>query len=319
MTGRENVYLNGAILGMTRAEIRRKFDEIVDFSGIEKFLDTPVKRYSSGMYVRLAFAVAAHLEPEILIVDEVLAVGDAEFQKKCIGKMQDASTGGRTVLFVSHNMAAIRSLCSVAIILDKGRLLELGSASAITDSYQRESFKDTYSIGTASLKRPNYIDSGLKITSFSINDDAPLLHGEAARFAFSFESEADYEGVAFTVAFCSPDGTRIMSVDSDIPGERYTIPKGAGDAVLSIDTMQLAPTTYLLQIGIRSGDNHLLDHLPEVMFITVLPSNSTPCEIAMRSSGHGGVRYPCTTSVGMNRFSNWVSKGGKEHAHSFCP
>ncbi len=122
LTGRENIFLNGAILGMTRAEIKRKFDEIVAFAEVEKFLDTPVKRYSSGMYVRLAFAVAAHLEPEILVVDEVLAVGDAEFQKKCLGKMQDVSRGGRTVLFVSHNMAAIQSLCPRALCLEKGAI-----------------------------------------------------------------------------------------------------------------------------------------------------------------------------------------------------
>ena len=121
LTGRENIYLNGAILGMSRAEIRRKFDEIVAFAEIEKFLDTPVKRYSSGMYVRLAFAVAAHLEPEILVVDEVLAVGDAEFQKKCLGKMDEVSRReGRTVLFVSHNMIAMRSLCRRVIVLDSG-------------------------------------------------------------------------------------------------------------------------------------------------------------------------------------------------------
>src|SRR5476649_1973258 len=120
MTGRENVFLNGAILGMTKAEIRRKFDEIVAFSGIEEFIDTPVKRYSSGMYVRLAFAVAAHLEPEILIVDEVLAVGDAEFQKKCMGKMKDVAEHGRTILFVSHNLEAVRKLCTRCILLHKG-------------------------------------------------------------------------------------------------------------------------------------------------------------------------------------------------------
>ena len=123
LTGRENIYLNGAILGMTKTEIERKFDEIVDFSGLEKFIDTPVKRYSSGMYVRLAFAVAAHLEPEILLVDEVLAVGDVEFQKKCLGKMEAVAKGGRTILFVSHNMAAIRSLCQRTILIDKGELL----------------------------------------------------------------------------------------------------------------------------------------------------------------------------------------------------
>ena len=136
LSGRENIFLNGAILGMSRAEIKNKFDEIVDFSGVEKFLDTPVKRYSSGMYVRLAFSVAAHLEPEILVVDEVLAVGDAEFQKKCLGKMKDVSEhGGRTVLFVSHNMAAIKSLCSSAIVLEKGNTAFLGNTSAAVNYY----------------------------------------------------------------------------------------------------------------------------------------------------------------------------------------
>ncbi len=136
MTGRENIYLNGAILGMTRREINRKFDEIVDFSGVERYVDTPVKRYSSGMYVRLAFAVAAHLESEILIVDEVLAVGDAEFQKKCLGKMGDVSKGeGRTVLFVSHNMASIQNLCDFGIFLKNGRVEYTGDIQKTIDFY----------------------------------------------------------------------------------------------------------------------------------------------------------------------------------------
>ena len=135
LTGRENIFLNGAILGMSKAEIKRKFDEIVAFSEVEKFLDTPVKRYSSGMYVRLAFAVAAHLEPEILIVDEVLAVGDAEFQKKCMGKMQDVSKGGRTVLFVSHNITAVSKLCQQCILLDGGRLKRFGPTDHIIPHY----------------------------------------------------------------------------------------------------------------------------------------------------------------------------------------
>jgi lipopolysaccharide transport system ATP-binding protein len=135
LTGRENVFLNGAILGMSRAEIRKKFDEIVAFAEVEKFLDTPVKRYSSGMYVRLAFAVAAHLEPEILIVDEVLAVGDAEFQKKCLGKMKDVAGLGRTVLFVSHNMHAVSLLCSTALLLHHGRVVDLGSTSKVIGYY----------------------------------------------------------------------------------------------------------------------------------------------------------------------------------------
>jgi lipopolysaccharide transport system ATP-binding protein len=135
LTGRENTYLNGAILGMSRQEVRRKFDEIVDFAGIENFIDTPVKRYSSGMYVRLAFAVAAHLEPEILIVDEVLAVGDAAFQKKCLGKMGNVAKEGRTVLFVSHNMIAIQSLCQSAIWMDAGQLKAQGTVRDIVNAY----------------------------------------------------------------------------------------------------------------------------------------------------------------------------------------
>jgi lipopolysaccharide transport system ATP-binding protein len=140
LTGRENIYLNGAILGMGRVEIKKKFDEIVDFSGVEKFLDTPVKRYSSGMYVRLAFAVAAHLEPEILVVDEVLAVGDAEFQKKCLGKMEDVSTKeGRTVLFVSHNMQAIRNLCTDSILLENGNIISIGKSNKVIEEYIQNS------------------------------------------------------------------------------------------------------------------------------------------------------------------------------------
>lgn len=140
LTGRENIFLNGAILGMTKREIRSKFDEIVDFSGVERYIDTPVKRYSSGMYVRLAFAVAAHLEPEILIVDEVLAVGDAEFQKKCLGKMKDVSVNdGRTVLFVSHNMAAVRTLCTQGLVMQYGTIVYKGGALDSVDYYQKSS------------------------------------------------------------------------------------------------------------------------------------------------------------------------------------
>ncbi|MGF1479796.1 MAG: ABC transporter ATP-binding protein [Cyanophyceae cyanobacterium] len=135
LTGRENIYLNGAILGMSKLEIKRKFDEIVFFAEVEKFLDTPVKRYSSGMYVRLAFAVAAHLEPEILIVDEVLAVGDAAFQKKCLGKMEEVGKEGRTVLFVSHNMGTIKTLCNSAMLLEQGKVVAQGTTAQVVDSY----------------------------------------------------------------------------------------------------------------------------------------------------------------------------------------
>ncbi len=139
LSGRENIFLNGSILGMNKNEIKKKFDEIVDFSGVEKFLDTPVKRYSSGMYVRLAFSIAAHLEPDILIVDEVLAVGDADFQKKCLGKMKDVSGQGRTVLFVSHNIAAVQNLCDKGIYLKQGKVQMIGNVEAVLSSYLKAS------------------------------------------------------------------------------------------------------------------------------------------------------------------------------------
>jgi lipopolysaccharide transport system ATP-binding protein len=168
LTGRENIFLNGAILGMTKAEIRKKFDEIVAFSGIEEFIDTPVKRYSSGMYVRLAFAVAAHLEPEILIVDEVLAVGDAEFQKKCMGKMQDVSKGGRTILFVSHNMAAIGKLCQRCIMLKNGTPIVSGDTDSVISAYVRDCSPATkYSLEDF----PERSGSGaLRLTDFCVED-----------------------------------------------------------------------------------------------------------------------------------------------------
>lgn len=137
LTGRENIYLNGAILGMTKKEINKKFENIVDFSGVRKFLDTPVKKYSSGMYVRLAFAVAAHLEPEILLVDEVLSVGDAEFQKKCLGKMSEVAKGGRTILFVSHNLSAVRKICGRTILLDKGKIVRDGPTAEVINEYMK--------------------------------------------------------------------------------------------------------------------------------------------------------------------------------------
>lgn len=156
LTGRENIFLNGAILGMTKAEIRSKFDEIVDFAEVDQFIDTPVKRYSSGMYVRLAFAVAAHLEPEILIVDEVLAVGDAEFQKKCLGKMHDVAGLGRTVLFVSHNMAAVQNLCALALVLNGGELLFKGSSAHAVDRYLASCRKAQNSQHSLKGRRPNW-------------------------------------------------------------------------------------------------------------------------------------------------------------------
>jgi lipopolysaccharide transport system ATP-binding protein len=188
LTGRENIYLNGAILGMRRDEIRAKFDEIVAFAEIERFLDTPVKRYSSGMYVRLAFAVAAHLEPEILIVDEVLAVGDAQFQKKCLGKMQDVATGGRTVLFVSHNMATLQSLCLRGILLSQG--------SVMADSSMTKTIRDFMGatrLGVSNFTPVSYRHRGdmIRVTNVQLLVDemptATLMSGYPCKFRVSYE------------------------------------------------------------------------------------------------------------------------------------
>lgn len=172
LTGRENIYLNGAILGMSRKEVKSKFDEIVDFAEVEKFIDTPVKRYSSGMYVRLAFAVAAHLDPEILVVDEVLAVGDAEFQNKCLGKMGDVAKAGRTVLFVSHNMAAVQNLCTQSILMESGKLTLTGSTRTVIDRYLSRVHESIQIGGTINLDGwSDRVGSGrAKIIRFDILD-----------------------------------------------------------------------------------------------------------------------------------------------------
>jgi lipopolysaccharide transport system ATP-binding protein len=295
LTGRENIFLNGAILGMTRAEIRKKFDEIVDFAEIEKFLDTPVKRYSSGMYVRLAFAVAAHLEPEILLVDEVLAVGDAQFQKKCLGKMEDVSAReGRTVLFVSHNMSAIRSLCNSCVMLGKGRLVHSGSTTQVIDLYLgkiQESF--CYDYDLSNMPRFGNFGKKLLLQRLRLNCGSGVWHGEPLNAEIDFQCLEDVEGVSFGLGICNRDGVRILSMDSDVPGERVRLKRGQqGTVSFSIPAVPLEPDDYTLDIGSRSGDNFGLDYLSQFGNFLVLPSSATPSVIAMRESGRGGVRLP---------------------------
>ncbi len=186
LTGRENIYLNGAILGMRKKEITRKFDEIVDFAGVERYIDTPVKRYSSGMYVRLAFAVAAHLESEILIVDEVLAVGDAEFQKKCLGKMGEVSKGeGRTVLFVSHNMGSVKQLCKRGIVLDSGLVIEDSNVNDAINAYNRAGVKYDEPI----ISKIKSLDSSIEISKILLNgaDLSEIELNESNDFTFNIE------------------------------------------------------------------------------------------------------------------------------------
>jgi lipopolysaccharide transport system ATP-binding protein len=202
LSGRDNIFLNGAILGMTKREISKKFDEIVDFSGINKFIDTPVKRYSSGMYVRLAFAVAAHLEPEILIVDEVLAVGDAEFQKKCLGKLKDVSSHGRTVLFVSHNMLALKGLCDRAVLLRNGTVADIGPTDQVINQYLTGYGNKEWNKNWLQENRPG--NEFIKINSISINhvnvkDDYSMISVDD-ELEVNVEYELLVDNIIFNVA-----------------------------------------------------------------------------------------------------------------------
>ena len=195
MTGRENIYMNGSIMGMTRSEISRKLDEIVDFAGVERYLDTPVKRYSSGMTVRLGFAVAAFMEPEILVVDEVLAVGDAEFQKKAIGKMQDVSQGsGRTVLFVSHNMASVRHLCNQGILLENGSVKTIGSIDYVIDTYMKSSVQNS-SLPISEMPRPIHVNNIIHFTDLKFlnekNEEMIPTCGEFLKVRVFFDLKDD--------------------------------------------------------------------------------------------------------------------------------
>ncbi len=263
LTGRENIYLNGAILGMSRAEVSRKLDEIVDFSGVEKYIDTPVKRYSSGMYVRLAFAVAAHLEPEILIVDEVLAVGDAEFQKKCLRKMGDVAGSGRTILFVSHNMNAITSLCERAIWLDRGMLKLDASAQECVSRYLASTYKrQTSSDGWVSLddhmgRRKNFDEvarlSACQLVGEDRKPTSRFLSGRSARILIKYTMKAAGNGapITFVCAIKNGQGRRIAYCSSDIVGSDFTGIPASGVVECVIPALPLLPGMYFLDIGCK--------------------------------------------------------------------
>ena len=229
MTGRENIYMNGAIMGMTKAEINRKFDEIVDFSGVERYIDTPAKRYSSGMTVRLGFAIAAHLDPEILVVDEVLAVGDAEFQKKAIGKMQDVSRGeGRTVLFVSHNMTAVKNLCKNGIILKNGSIQSIGDIEGVINEYIFEN-ENNLSVNLETDIHREGIGVARIVDFYVTNSNkekiAILLTGNDIIFNFKIKSEKECE-IDLGFSFFTPDGTMISNLYASYQNNTFQVQKG---------------------------------------------------------------------------------------------
>lgn len=271
LTGRENIYLNGAILGMRKAEIKRKFDEIVDFSGVERYVDTPVKRYSSGMYVRLAFAVAAHLESEILIVDEVLAVGDAEFQKKCLGKMSDVSKGeGRTVLFVSHNMAAVQKLCNVGMFLDKGILKAMDSTENIVAQYLTKN-------STAELNHSRYGSKKVCLQSVNLvnakkNVTENFYLGDAAIIDLALDFDEDLGGIEVAINIKNNMDeliSHITNLDNKftIQGDKGTIKSLA----IEINSLLYTPGIYTMDIFVMSGEE-MLDANVEILSFTIFNS-----------------------------------------------
>lgn len=268
MTGRENIYLNGAILGMTKSEITSKLDEIVDFSGCARYIDTPVKRYSSGMRVRLAFAVAAHLEPDILVVDEVLAVGDAEFQKKAIGKMQDISKGeGRTVLFVSHNMTAVKNLCTRAMLLSNGGISFKGSTADVINHYiSVDNGRVANQVNIVNAE--NRIGNGLaKITDLSILNNS-ILTGEDLSIKINYENLSQFKIVEFGISIWKLDETKIISLSSTFKNQLNNINQKEGSVFCEINSLPLVKGSYLMNVFVGL-ENGLADYVEKAIVFSV--------------------------------------------------
>ena len=287
LTGRENIYLNGAILGMPRAEVRRKFDEIVDFAGVEQFLDTPVKRYSSGMYVRLAFAVAAHLEPEILVVDEVLAVGDAEFQKKCLGKMNSVATkDGRTVLFVSHNMEAVMRLCNSALLLEKGNVKAYGHVGQIVTEYLKTGSSASEIVDLKSSVRPMPVRGQVRLLAASVissNPQSPwkVPYGEGIVFDVEVEALGEVKESDLAVALLSSKGFEVASCLSSHSLPKLSLDPGKYKYRVEYKNLRLTPGLYRFGLGIRSNLG-FEDYVAEAFELEIVPTeHSSSKEIDM--------------------------------------
>jgi len=271
LTGRENIYLNGAILGMSRAEIKRKFDEIVDFSGVERFLDTPVKRYSSGMYVRLAFAVAAHLESEILVVDEVLAVGDAEFQKKCLGKMGEVSKGdGRTVLFVSHNMAAIENLCKKSILLQNGSLVNAGNTSDIISYYVSRQHIENKKLSDIITRKGNkslFFTDGLIEGIETDEQQAETFKSLRIKLSYKYKQEVPLNSYKIDIGINNHFGDRVGWLSTKTIENDFNL--AANDSIeFVIQNLPFGPGDYTCNIY-SEINNEVADWLESVLAFTI--------------------------------------------------
>ncbi len=279
LTGRENIYLNGSLLGMRRVEINRKFDEIVAFAEIEKFLDTPVKRYSSGMYVRLAFAVAAHLEPEILLIDEVLAVGDLDFQKKCLGKMGEVANIGRTVLFVSHNMNAIQRLCSKCLMLDQGQIVSFGQTENVVSNY--------YSKVTAIAPVDQWIDltifsregtrkatfTRLFMSSGSQQHANKPYPGGSLEITLDILSTGAYSVSALAISLWNDLGTNLINADTLSQGKIIKLNPGSNLVSFKIESLNLNAGVYTLALWLADYPAEVFDSVKHCLNIEVVDPN----------------------------------------------
>lgn len=279
LSGRQNIYLNGAILGMSRAEVRSKFDEIIAFAEIDKFLDTPVKRYSSGMYVRLAFAVAAHLDPEILIVDEVLAVGDIGFQKKCLGKMSQVSQEGRTVLFVSHNLGAIERLCRRAIYLSHGQIVMDGLVDSVCEKYigsagltgTQKRLEDWPRTGNGKAR---FV--GLTVFDHSGNEAHSVRSGEAIRIELEVEANQNVDHAVTGFALLMENGTRVFNASSLDSGSKIGVLVGTSKVQLEFGGIHLSPGSYLCNLSLTDSVGRTIDYVVEFPLIEVLSGPALP-------------------------------------------
>lgn len=287
LTGRENIYLNGAILGMRKKEIKRKFDEIVDFSGVERYIDTPVKRYSSGMYVRLAFAVAAHLESEILIVDEVLAVGDAEFQKKCLGKMGDVSKGeGRTILFVSHNMGAIQKLCGLSILLSSGQLIMKDKTNAVVEAYLLKDGVARQFNQPGNLQHKRAFIQGAEILNDYNNID--LVINTAI---FCNEDSIDDVAIDIRVKTHMLDNIGFASIGTFEEGNRLSLKKGGNQFTFKLLTDKLAVGNYSISIDVTIPNKEYLDRQEDCLIFEVEPVNNQSGKLDLKWN-YGALQIP---------------------------
>lgn len=291
LTGRENIFLNGAILGMSRQEVQRKFDEIVSFAEVEKFVDTPVKRYSSGMYVRLAFAVAAHLESEILLVDEVLAVGDAEFQKKCLGKMGEVAINeGRTVFFVSHNMGAVNNLCKKALLLEGGRLIESGYVENIIDLYLNNSI-----LNQKNNINGNRLDSKIngvgKITNLFLEDEKGgelNFVGVQEPFQIVYTAIINYEIPLITtgIEIKTSTGDILLNLRSDGQGINFRPNKKQFSIVVKIPGLPIVPGIYVIEPWIAEAKGKRIDQIHGIYKLNIISKGLLQSEKFIKKEGY---------------------------------